>query len=388
MVNKTISTLKKTILLCCLLASTILNAQPCKTKEELDTEPGKYTNAANYKWPAVKAAYFSGLTTPAEKATARQVLTQIENLELKSRSGFNFTGGVLSNTFSSEGYRYCGTSRLPDYRFQMGFYEYICIRGKKEVSTEYATVLRVYINLPELNSFGNRLTRPFTSPESDYSPMVNKDWKNTGDSPLFAQFRFLSIDSQLVHVINTGKGYYQDVPENKIRKGTRDFIYRYWFIKHKDIPVFLEVSRKEYLESLLEFYEREKEYFSKKGKADGMAKYAYKKAIVQKELSSNSAEWLAQPAMINPKFSYVGYCDTKEDYDKGGYFTFRQFWDNKGGIKLYKYNPTYYDPNPKNKATPQLITIAFRYISLPSSLRLSTNFTENFDKAAWQKLVD
>jgi hypothetical protein len=62
-------------------------SQDCKTDAELDAAPGKYLTAAEYPWPAVRAEYFKNMVAPADKATAKQTLEQIEKIEQQSHSG-------------------------------------------------------------------------------------------------------------------------------------------------------------------------------------------------------------------------------------------------------------------------------------------------------------
>lgn len=194
------------------------------------------------------------------------------------------------------------------------------------------------------------------------------------------------------------------MPEEKIRQGSRDLITRYWVIGQQDTPVLVEVSRKEYLESLLEYFEREKQYFPAKlaaAKKEGNSEYERKlkqyanwesiienkKALVAKVLRENTTEWLSQQAVVNP--DQDSYLNQKESLPvETSRHTFRNFYDSDTkAVKLYKYNPAYFTATVPNAATPKLVTIAYRYIPQPSSLRLINNFTTHFDKTGWQSLV-
>ncbi len=413
--------------------SQTVTGQPCITKEALATLPGIYTNAANYKWPGVRAEYYKKLTTAPEKATAKQVLTGIETLELTSRQKLPLEGGSLENTYSSEGYVYLGTNRLADYRFQMAFHEWTCINKKIERNGEYGTVLRVYVNLLPFNTFRNNFAYAYTGPQGAGSEFIHKNYKPTDESPRIALFSFIKIPRPaLLQVINGGKGFYQDVPEKDIAAGTRQHITRYWVVTKNDSKPIVEVTRKEYLEGLLEYYEKEKIFFAKmttdakkeydrrmkssetagdyKAQAQKNAADEYnrivkqyypdwqnivenKKAIVNKVLTANTLEWLSRPAVVyggNP--DDVWYPNKADSYDgedrrRTQLFTFDKFYDNeKDGIKLYTYNPGYFSAG-KNAASPRLICIAFRYIPQPSSVRLVNNFTKHFDFAAVQKML-
>jgi hypothetical protein len=180
-----------------------------------------------------------------------------------------------------------------------------------------------------------------------------------------------------------------------------NYITRYWFIKKKDIPVLLPVSRKEYLQSLLEYYDREKIYFPKliaklKADKDNSIKYyanwekdvADKIAIVQKTLNEQDEEWLSKQAIINP-LSDNGRRYNAKLAEQTNYNRFWQFDDNETkSLPLYKYNPEYFKPNPKGPAAPQIITVAFRYVTMPSSLRLLNNFIAHFDFDSLRKVVN
>ena len=386
------------------------NAQrPCADKAELDSEPGKYLTAAQYPWPAARAEYYSKLKTAPEKATAKQILEQIEKLEQKTRSGFNLTGGSLENTFSSEGYQFIGDSRLADYRLQQGFYEWVCVKNKMQRNGEYSTVLRVYVNSLPINNltYTNSLRVAFYDVfDNALSLKDPKKYKPGTPSQLIPFFTYFSTKAPgFAEAVNSnGKTYYQDVPEEKIKQGSRDLITRYWVIGQQDKPVLVEVSRKEYLESLLEYYEREKQYFPGKlaaAKKDGNSEYERKlkqyanwesiveskKALVAKALKENTADWLSKQAVVNP--DQDSYLNQKQSLpEETSRHTFRNFYDgDTKAVKLYKYNPAYFTASVPNAATPKLVTIAYRYIPQPSSLRLINNFTASFDKVEWGKLI-
>ncbi len=381
----------------------------CADKAELDSEPGKYLTSAQYPWPAVRAAYYSKLNTAAEKATGKQTLEQIEKLEQKTRSNFTLTGGSLENTFSSEGYQFIGDSRLADYRLQQGFFEWICVNKKMQRNGEYSTVLRIYVNSLPINNltYTNSLRIAFSDVfENALSLKDPKKYKPGTASPLIPFLTYFSTKAPgFAEAVNSnGKMYYQDVPEEKIRQGSRDLITRYWVIGQQDTPVLVEVSRKEYLESLLEYFEREKQYFPAKlaaAKKEGNSEYERKlkqyanwesiienkKALVAKVLRENTTEWLSQQAVVNP--DQDSYLNQKESLPvETSRHTFRNFYDSDTkAVKLYKYNPAYFTATVPNAATPKLVTIAYRYIPQPSSLRLINNFTTHFDKTGWQSLV-
>jgi hypothetical protein len=130
---------------------------------------------------------------------------------------------------------------------------------------------------------------------------------------------------------------------------------------------------------------------------DWQKKIELKKAIVQKALKENTAEWLSKPAIVKAKtqtFSWknyygngandfanveVNFADTPEDAQNTGSFTFSGFWDNKGGVTLYKYNPEYFKGAETNPVKPRFIELAYRYINTPAGKSLVENFTNNFN---------
>lgn len=383
-------------------------SQDCKTSADLDATPGKYLTAAQYPWPAARAEYFINLKTAADKALAKKTLENVEKIEQQSHTGFNLTGGNWENTFSSKGYQYFANIKLGQYNFQAAFYEHICVNGKMKRNSEYATVLRCYINDVTLASLDRYLNSPFGTSMGSYDlGMQYADWKNHNyadvNAKLISLLNYITcISPELLDAINTGNNSFQDVAEKDIKPNNRsNFITRYWFIKKKDIPVLLPVSRKEYLQSLLEYYDREKIYFPKliaklKAEKDNSIKYytnwekdvADKIAIVQKTLYEQKEEWLLQPAIINTE------ADNRKRYEaklqeQTNYKRFWKFYEKEAkSLPLYKYNPEYLKPNPKGPAAPQIITVAFRYVTMPSSLRLLNNFIAHFDFESLRKMIE
>lgn len=380
----------------------VQKGDPCNSKEELATAPGKYFTAAQYPWPAVRAEYFKKMTTAADKATAKQTLEQIEKREQQSRTGFTLAGGSWEAYYSTEGYTYAGSTKLADYRFQAAFHEYICINKKVERNGEYSTVLRVYVNSLPLQTL-SRYLKGISNADGRYSKYAYKDWKGYkpgAAAPEIDIFTYLECSNrELINAINSGKDYWQDIPENEIRKNTYTLVYRYWFVKRADVPLLLPVSRKEYLESLLEYYDREALSIPQSSgyvtqSAEGRQKYygnlpavlAGKKAIVNQVLKENSAGWLSEQAVVNGQEDlYLNQKQKLPEYSST--LTFYKFYDNeKGAGPLYKYNPAYFSGRP-SPASPAFMVLVFRYVSMPVHLRLINNFTNNFDKEAWRKLI-
>lgn len=392
----------------CLLVCQPAFSQPCKTNESLDTVAGKYLTAAQYPWPAVRAAYFNNLTSAADKSIAKQTLNQIEKTEARSHSGFLLTGGNWENYYFTKGYGYYGDVRLGKYSFESSLHEFFCLNGKLKRNDEAGTILRIHVNEIPTNTLNCFLDYPFGSSIGEYDfGLQYLDWKNHQPADVNAQlinlFSYMSCSStSLLEAINSGHNYFQDVPEKDIRPNNRsNFIYRYWFVKKKDIPVLVPVTRKEYLQSLLEYYEREKLYFPKliskltEDHDNGVKQYssweadlAAKTATVKKILSESAEDWLSAQAVINRLE------DASQTYRAGlkertNYNRFWKFYgQEKNSVPLYRYNPDYFKKTAAGPARPQIITVAFRYVTIPSSLRILLNFTQHIDIESLEKMVE
>lgn len=110
-------------------------------------------------------------------------------------------------------------------------------------------------------------------------------------------------------------------------------------------------------------------------------------AVVNKALKENTEEWLAKQAIVN-KLE-----DASQNYkakltEQTNYNRFWKFYDNENKSQpLYKYNPEFFKADVASPAKPQFITIAFRYVTMPSSLRMFNNFTKQFDLSTVHKLL-
>ncbi|MDR6784952.1 hypothetical protein ABIE26_003650 [Pedobacter africanus] len=407
-----------------------VNAQECVSSKDLEGLPGKQIDVAHFEFPQQKANWFNGLGTTANKTMANTVLTKIETLEKQSRSKYNLTGCVLKTSFSANKPTIIANQyQLASYDLNLGCYEYICVKNKMMVNSEYANVFRAHVNR-------------YTGIEPAYSFANDNYFYETPmkyNGQFIALCNFIKMDG--LKNINNGKGFYQDIDEATVKQGNRGvFMTRHWYLTKPNALLFVPVTRKEYLEALLVYYEREglmiadkiKEiekqaagmmknpqkypelYESGKrslvaGKAkypDWQQKIETKKAIVQKALKENTMAWFAEPAVVKPKterFSWknnfgpgsndnstveVFNADSKEDAQKTGSFTFSGFWDTKGGTTLYKYNPNYFKGAEKDQAKPYMIELTYRYIKTPLGQSLVENFTENFDFDAVRNILE
>lgn len=417
------------LILIFLLAQQV-GAQICQSSKELEMLLGKQIDAAHCEWPQQKAHWFDALGTAANKTTANTMLTKIEMLEKQSRANYNLTGCVLKSAFSGRTPTIiAGKYPLASYDLNMGCYEYICVKNKMIINGEYQNVFRAYVNR-------------YTGIESAFSFSDEAYYYETPkkyNGQFIALYNFIKMDAS--KNVNNGKGFYQDIPETTVKEGNRSiYMTRHWYFTKPGMLLFVPVTRKEYLEALLVYYERERLFVVDKIKEievesarmmkdpqkylqlyengkrnlvvrkakypDWQQRIETKKAIVQKTLKENTAQWLAQPAVVKPKVETFSWknsygpgpndnvwidtynADTKEDAQRTGSFTFSGFWDNKNGIVLYRYNPDYFKGSEKNQAKPYMIELTYRYVKTTLGKNLVENFTENFDFDAIRNMLE
>lgn len=406
------------------------NAQDCISSKDLEALPGKQIDAAHWEWPQEKAHWFDALGTLANKSTANTMLTKIETLEKQSRAKYDLKGCILKTSFSGNKPTVIANQyQLASYDLNLGCYEYICVKNKMMVNSEYANVFRAYVNR-------------YTGIEPAYSFDNDNYFFETPmkyNGQFIALYNFIKMDA--LKNINNGKGYYQDIDEATVKQGSRSvYMTRHWYFTKPGVLLFVPVARKEYLEALLVYYEREglmiadkikeiekeaagmmknpqkypelyesgkRNLVARKAKyPDWQQKIETKKAIVQKVLKENTVAWLAEPAVVKPtaeRFSWknnfgpgsndnatveVYNAHSKEDAQKTGSFTFSGFWNTKGGTTLYKYNPNYFKGAEKDLVKPYMIELTYRYVKTPLGKSLVENFTENFDFDAVRNMLE
>lgn len=406
------------------------HAQDCQSAKDLEILPGKVIDAAHCEWPQQKAHWLDALGTAANKAMANTVLTKIETLEKQSRNNYNLKGCVLKTTFSGNtAATIAGKYPLASYDLNMGCYEYICIKNKMMVNSEYENVFRAYVNRY------TGIENAFSFSDEAYYYETPKKY----NGQFISLHDFIKMDAS--KNINNGKGFYQDVAEATLKQGNRSvYMTRHWYFTKPGALLFVPVTRKAYLEALLVYYEREKLLIADKIKdiedesagmmknpqkypqlyedgkrnlvikkakyPDWQQKIETKKAIVQKVLKENTVAWLAQPAVIKAKAETFSWkktygsgpndevwietrnVDTKEDAQKTGSFTFSGFWDNKGGATLYQYNPDYFKGAEKSPVKPYMIELTYRYVKTSLGQSLVENFTKNFDFDAVRNMLE
>jgi len=407
----------------------IAKETPVPCNGDADGLPGKYTDHTNPKYP-------SSLKGPApDKAAMFKQLIAFEKLEEASRANFQLTGCVARVSFSGGDKNTFGNIVRNGYGYQLGVYQNVCHVTQHVVKTvdEYRTVLRVDVN-PSLIADGlrgagefyltNRSVRYQLPIDAKESPNYEKDKKTNPShiSQYFSEGTLLtsrSNDYKNKHAdflkLNNGDGYVEN-----LMSGSRDdkpnpkaykWIDRHYFITKQGIPLLIPVTRKQYLEDLLEYFEIEKANFyyrldelaksNASNTSDNAKKraavleadktaypklYEDKKAKVKQLLATQKDEWLQKQAVVaNNNITYDAYERLNEIgkfYDK----------EDEYKIALNVLNPTYFTTNTTQPSTkPILIEVQFRYEiggDHGFSERLFNNFLKNYDLETLKKMLN
>ncbi|MBO9674275.1 MAG: hypothetical protein J7577_12575 [Sphingobacteriaceae bacterium] len=430
----------KRIILFCLAATlaTIALAQKAPVKDpvvpcngDADHLPGKYTDHTNPKYPS------SLKGTAPDKAVMTRQLIALEKLEEASRNNFQLNGCVARVSFSGGDKTMFGNIGLTRYGYQLAAYQNVCHVTEHIVKTvgEYRTVLRVDVNPSFVQGYllpggtGEFYLDKSRAVRYDI-PIDAKQGPNYSNERTSRPSRISQYISEAMILANRSNDYKnkhadflkfingEDYVENwisgskydKIGPKSYQWIDRRYLIAKPGIPVLIPVSRKQYLEDLLEYFEIEKANFyfdlenkiknnagntSESGKKRATAleadKNAYpqlyetKKAKVKELLATQKAEWLQKQAVID--INSVTY-DANERLAAIG-----KFYDaeNEKTSALYIYNPAYFKPTANQPTKPALMEVQFRYeISADRgfSERLLSNFLKNYDLNALRKMLD
>jgi hypothetical protein len=391
-----------------LLFTSCIYAQTCNESSDLLYETGRYVDAS--KTPL---GGFVSDFNPNEKIVA---LKTLKTLEPDVKKVCLIKGGVAQAFFHFAEQYYFDKYAFKTYTYKIGFYNYSCVKGKIVESSEYISDFSVTIN-PSINPYFG-IPQEYASYGSNFDAIPGKN--GLLKIPLLSYLVF--ENEEHLEKLNSGEGYFDDT--NEISSNMVKDIYRTWYIIPKNKKIVVEVSRKEYLESLLEFYERENIASSKKynimireanenipkyqkngnqamvqshleNKQDAekaIEKYLLyketKSAAVKKLLQSKSEEWLMQVAKINPKIRNSNYCDSYKDFDATGYFTFKNFCETSEGKKVCKLNPDLFKEQAKAPATPLFLKVSFRYKSnTPFTLNIKEGFIKNIDFETLRKII-
>lgn len=369
------------------LAAGALQAQetPCKDDDEVAKMPARYTDHTKPKYPFGWGPY-SG----QEKALMMKRLIEIEKLEEKSRANFQATGCFLRTSFNGRSVDSYGGTQVSVYGYQLAAYMNVCHIQQHVVKTvdEYRTVLRVDVN-PFITaaSFYGEGDDDFyiTDPHVRYTISI----KGSRISKWFSE-DFGNGSRSDFEKINNGHGWTENVMMGSDPKKYQ-WLDRYWYITKSGLPLFIPVTRKEYLDALLEFYEMEKKSFQllAKNDADRAAYqkiYENKVANVKAILAGHDGSWLGRQAVVDNRYL------RDRDYRKpaNGLLDFKGFSsDEAAGRWLVQYNPQYFVPGKTPAAKPLYIRVEFRYeMGRYFSEELFKNFEKNFDFGALHKMLE
>lgn len=401
---------------------------PCN--ETSDAVAGIYTNHTNPKYGPISLK-----GTAAEKAAMMKRLIAIEKLEEASRKDFKLTGCAARVSFARWGNSNYEKNVYARYGYQLGVYQYVChvTEHVTKIVDEYRTVFRVDIN-PYIHTgakaggtggFYIKYGNPsYDIPiEAKNGPDFENNMKNNPSkvSQYISESMMLmnrSNDYKNKHAdflkIINGDGYTENwMSGSKYDKRGPDsyqWIDRHYLITKPGVPLLIPVSRKKYLEDMLEYLEIEKANFyfdhakQVKNYANETADWAKKKMAMLEEdkaayakiyeakktkikelLAGRKAEWLQKPAVVDNNNTIQ---DAYKQVESLG-----RFYDAEGEYTsaLYVLNPAYLTSNNGQSTKPLFIEIQFRYEmgkDYGFSTRLFNNFLKNFDMEALRKMLE
>lgn len=360
------------------------------TSESVLKEPGKFLDA---HIGGVAGGGKEGISS-TEIANAQKMMQAFENI-IKPK--LQFTGGLAKASFGLNSKAYYNQFSACSYTYNLGFHAFVCNvqTHKLAIVDEYQGVLRVIGNpsfQKAFNSFGGNAAA--------YKIPANSQHVN---APFIAILNYYGFaDSRVVNAINNGNGFIDLnneqagnlssflVIENKPGKGyginfpnsgfvtvNNDFVYRHAFITHNDIAFFIPITRKKFLQDMLEYYDREKvgvvplleeKVKNKITNAELNLKEFYevnarKKATAQNLLTNKDEKWLNQQAVIpGDNKAFVVPTDRNRYLgDVYGNFYFTEFYTGTEGFSLYQINPEYLKKYPPNGTKPAVIDVMYRF---------------------------
>ncbi|MFT3933720.1 MAG: hypothetical protein QM726_08915 [Chitinophagaceae bacterium] len=403
---------------------------PCGSRAEADAMPGIYTDHNNTKY----GFFLKG--TAAEKTAMMKNLMAVEKLEEASRNNFRLNGCVARVSFSRSGISDYNKNSYTAYGYDLSVYALVCniSQHATKIVDEYRTVFRVNFNpyimpggvhavstgefymkngsptyeIPIEAKAGPNFEKDKNSNPSHVSQYISEATLRVGRSDNYKDFHgdFLKL--------NNGNGYVEHweggARYDKHGPESYQWIDRRYFLTKPGVPLLIPVSRKQYLQDMLEYLEIEKanfEYdnaqkiknignntsdFAKKTltalEADKLAYpqiYEAKKAKVNDLLAKQKPEWLQKPAVIDQDKLLK---DANKSLDALG-----RFYDEEGEYKcaLYVLNPAYFVSNNGQATKPLLIEVQFRYEITKDysySSQLFSNWEKNFDLNALRKMIE
>ncbi|RQO68936.1 hypothetical protein DBR40_18290 [Pedobacter sp. KBW01] len=387
-----------------------INKDNC-TAESVLKEPGRFWDA---HIGGVTGGGKEGISS-TEIANAKKMMEAFENI---TKPKLQFTGGLAKASFGLNSKIYYNQFSACSYTYNLGFHAFVCNvqTHKLAIVDEYQGVLRVNGNPSFQKAFNSFQGNADAYKIPANSPQVN--------APFIAILNYYGFaNSRVVNAINKGDGFIDlnseqagnlspyPVIENKPGKGyginfpnsgfvtvNNDFVYRHAFITHSDIPFFIPITRKKFLQDMLEYYDREKpelvanmqdriknlaktiiesekvqsrylqdqknkQVLQEQSARDILAVNEQKKQAVTRLLQSKDEKWLNQQAVVQPDnksftIPYNRNIDSKEIY---GNFYFTEFYTGSEGFNLYQINPEYLKKYPPNGTKPALIDVMYRF---------------------------
>jgi hypothetical protein len=315
-------------------------------------------------------------------------------------------GGVARSWFGIRESSRLDLYKHQEYEQHVGFYRYGCINGKQITSSEYGVDLQVIANAP---------MRELELPSKYSSIHFWQDKARYGEAPI-ALLRFFLLRADDAPTISNGSGFIVDEKNNNSAPHTD--VFRYWYITKPGTPLLSVVTRKEYLTSVLEFYQRENvalaasyrsllgqairliaEYeksgnkamyasnTADKAKFEGLlaelpALTSEKAQKVQRALTAESADWLAQPATVDLD-NYSCFNKTAARcYAFDGFYTGRNF------RTVYNWNPDLVQRAATQPAQPLFFRVLFRFKAGEEFSRaLLEGFMKRYDFDALRSLL-
>jgi hypothetical protein len=371
-------------------------AQPCTKTEDLLSIPGSLKDHT-------KTPVGGGSFTAAEKPVAMKMLIAAENL---CKKNFSLKGGEASSWFHVEDGGFYDVYKFSSYRMKLAFYQHVCVGGKRTNSDEYTVDFNIAAN-PDL---GNKYFLASNPGTDEFYENRSK----SGYLPI-SIFRYLSMPATTGVAISTGKGYFDDAKNNYSKHSD---VYRNWYVTKAGTAVLIPVRRKEFLQSLLEFYDREKLFVSKRmnskieeavrymaqyQKSGNKAMYqshlenkqAAEKALAEnealfrnkrqlpEELLKKDTAWLQQAATLDPKKPMR--FDNK--YTKES-MVFTGFFSGPDANTIYRYNPVLAASLKTQPAKPLFFLVQYRYKAEEQfSQQITDSFVKDFDFEALRKLL-
>lgn len=399
---------------------------PCN--ETADAIDGIYTDHTNPKYGPVNLK-----GTARERDAMMKRLIAIEQLEEASRKDFKLTGCAARVSFARWDNSNYGKHVYARYGYQLGVYQYVChvTEHVPKITDEYRTVLRVDINpfiatgtkaggTGEFTINGQiRYEIPVEAKEGPgfendrkYSPSNVSQYISESDMLANRSTDYKNKHADFLKIIN-GEGYVENWMNGSQydNRGSDSYTWvdRHYLITKPGVPLLIPVSRKQYLEDMLEYLEIEKANFlynhakmvkecvnetadwaKKKMALLEQDKNAYpkiyeaKKAKLKDLLATQKPEWLQKPAVVeNNNRTYDAY---KRLENLGKFYEAEEEYLSA----LYVLNPACFTAPNGQSTEPLFMEIQFRYETgkdRRATERLFNNFVKNFDIDGLKKMI-